>query len=129
MQSYIDYGGAELISQYLASKRSFSQSFDKYLRKILVILCENTIAIRTKAMKCLAMIVEADPAVLARPDMQIGVNRSFLDQSTAVREAAVDLVGKFVLSRPDLIDKYYGMLSNRILVSSLIYDNNNIFCC
>lgn len=117
MQSYIDYSGAELISQYLASKRSFSQSFDRYLRKILVILCENTIAIRTKAMKCLAMIVEADPAVLARPDMQIGVNRSFLDQSTAVREAAVDLVGKFVLSRPDLIDKYYGMLSNRILVS------------
>lgn len=117
MQSYIDYGGAELISQYLASKRSFSQSFDKYLRKILVILCENTIAIRTKAMKCLALIVDADPAVLARPDMQIGVNRSFLDQSTAVREAAVDLVGKFVLSRPDLIDKYYGMLSNRILVS------------
>ncbi|KAL4710687.1 hypothetical protein ACJJTC_004332 [Scirpophaga incertulas] len=115
MQSYIDYSGAELISQYLASKRSFSQSFDRYLRKILVILCENTIAIRTKAMKCLAMIVEADPAVLARPDMQIGVNRSFLDQSTAVREAAVDLVGKFVLSRPDLIDKYYGMLSNRIL--------------
>ncbi|CAH0720832.1 unnamed protein product, partial [Brenthis ino] len=115
MQSYIDYSGAELISQYLASKRSFSQSFDRYLRKILVILCENTIAIRTKAMKCLTMIVEADPAVLARPDMQIGVNRSFLDQSTAVREAAVDLVGKFVLSRPDLIDKYYGMLSNRIL--------------
>ncbi|OWR45028.1 putative delangin [Danaus plexippus plexippus] len=115
MQSYIDYSGAELISQYLASKRSFSQSFDRYLRKILVILCENTIAIRTKAMKCLTMIVEADPAVLARPDMQIGVNRSFLDQSTAVREAAVDLVGKFVLSRPELIDKYYGMLSNRIL--------------
>lgn len=119
MQSYIDYSGAELISQYLASKRSFSQSFDRYLRKILVILCENTIAIRTKAMKCLALIVEADPAVLARPDMQIGVNRSFLDQSTAVREAAVDLVGKFVLSRPDLIDKYYGMLSNRILVSAM----------
>ncbi|CAK1552044.1 unnamed protein product [Leptosia nina] len=115
MQSYIDYSGAELISQYLASKRSFSQSFDKYLRKILMILCENTIAIRTKAMKCLTMIVEADPSVLARPDMQIGVNRSFLDQSTAVREAAVDLVGKFVLSRPELIDKYYGMLSNRIL--------------
>lgn len=120
MQSYIDYSGAELISQYLASKRSFSQSFDRYLRKILVILCENTIAIRTKAMKCLTMIVEADPAVLARPDMKIGVNRSFLDQSTAVREAAVDLVGKFVLSRPDLIDKYYEMLSNRILVCQVL---------
>lgn len=34
MQSYIDYSGAELISQYLASKRSFSQSFDNYLRMV-----------------------------------------------------------------------------------------------
>ncbi|XP_077287915.1 nipped-B cohesin loading factor isoform X2 [Arctopsyche grandis] len=115
MQSYIDYSGAELISQYLASKRSFSQSFDRYLQKILLILCENSIAIRTKAMKCLAMIVEVDPGVLARNDMQAGVHRSFLDQSTSVREAAVDLVGKFVLSRPELIDKYYCMLSCRIL--------------
>lgn len=145
MQSYIDYSGAELISQYLASKRSFSQSFDRYLQKvnfilnntyfccdsfvilnafivpqILLILCENSIAIRTKAMKCLAMIVEVDPGVLARNDMQAGVHRSFLDQSTSVREAAVDLVGKFVLSRPELIDKYYCMLSCRILVSILV---------
>lgn len=67
-------------------------------------------------MKCLTMIVEADPSVLGKSDMQIGVNHSFLDHSTSVREAAVDLVGKFVLSRPELIDKYYDMLSARILV-------------
>lgn len=76
---------------------------------------ETSIAIRTKAMKCLTMIVEADPSVLGRHDMQIGVNHSFLDHSTSVREAAVDLVGKFVLSRPELISKYYEMLSARIL--------------
>jgi cohesin loading factor subunit SCC2 len=64
------------------------------------------------------MVVEADPAVLGRSDMQRGVRLSFLDQSTSVREAAVDLVGKFVLSRPELIDKYYDMLSTRILVRS-----------
>lgn len=68
-------------------------------------------------MKCLTMVVEADPAVLGRADMQLGVRHSFLDHSTSVREAAVDLVGKFVLSRPELIDKYYEMLSVRILVS------------
>jgi len=93
--------------------------------QILLILCENSIAIRTKAMKCLAMIVEVDPGVLARNDMQAGVHRSFLDQSTSVREAAVDLVGKFVLSRPELIDKYYYMLSCRILVIiPALYDWN-----
>ena len=76
---------------------------------------EPAIAVRAKAMKCLTQIVESDPVVLARNDMQLGVHHSFLDQSTAVREAAVDLVGKFVLSRPELIDKYYEMLSVRIL--------------
>ncbi|KYB29713.1 nipped-B-like protein isoform X2 [Tribolium castaneum] len=114
-QTYIDYNSAELIAQYLASKRYFSQSFDMYLKAILMVLKETSIAIRTKAMKCLTMIVEADPSVLGRHDMQMGVNHSFLDHSTSVREAAVDLVGKFVLSRPELIDKYYEMLSARIL--------------
>lgn len=115
LQTYIDYNSAELISQYLASKRPFSQSFDRYLKQILHVLTESSIAIRTKAMKCLTMIVEADSSVLARVDMQMGVKHSFLDHSTSVREAAVDLVGKFVLSRPELIDKYYDMLSARIL--------------
>jgi len=38
-----------------------------------------------------------------------------MDQSTLVREAAVDLVGRFVLSRPELTLQYYDMLSERIL--------------
>ncbi|KAJ8678892.1 hypothetical protein QAD02_014679 [Eretmocerus hayati] len=115
LQTFIDYNSAELISQYLASTRPFSQSFDRYLREILRVLTESSIAIRTKAMKCLTMIVEADPSVLARADMQLGVKHSFLDHSTSVREAAVDLVGKFILSRPELIDKYYDKLLARIL--------------
>ncbi|XP_066259899.1 nipped-B-like protein [Euwallacea similis] len=114
-QTYIDYSSAELIAQFLASKRYFSQSFDQYLKAILIVLKETSIAIRTKAMKCLTMIVEADPSVLGRHDMQMGVNQSILDQSTSVREAAVDLIGKFVLRRPELIHKYYEILSPRIL--------------
>ncbi|KAJ1519897.1 hypothetical protein ONE63_004137 [Megalurothrips usitatus] len=115
LQTYLDYNSAELITRFLASKRQFSQSFDAYLKQILRVLTETSIAIRTKAMKCLTMVVEADPSVLGRVDMQLGVRHSFLDHSTSVREAAVDLVGKFVLSRPELIDTYYEMLSVRIL--------------
>ncbi|XP_046458023.1 LOW QUALITY PROTEIN: nipped-B-like protein A [Daphnia pulex] len=114
----LDAESSELITRFLASKRQFSQSFDSYLKHILKVLTEPAIAVRAKAMKCLTQIVESDPVVLARSDMQLGVHHSFLDQSTAVtpvREAAVDLVGKFVLSRPELIDKYYTMLSARIL--------------
>lgn len=33
-QTYIDYNSAELIAQYLSSKRYFSQSFDQYLKAV-----------------------------------------------------------------------------------------------
>lgn len=47
--------------------------------------------------------------------MQSGVHGRFMDQSTSVREAAVELVGKFILIRPELTAQYYDMLSDRIL--------------
>ena len=53
-------------------------------------------------------------------DMQVGVHGRFLDQSTAVREAAIELVGKFILIRPELTAQYYSMLSERILVSFMV---------
>ncbi|XP_055299107.1 nipped-B protein isoform X6 [Sitodiplosis mosellana] len=115
IKTYIDYNNANLIAQYLASKRPFSQSFDIYLQKIILVVREPSIGIRTKAMKCLALIVEVDPSILTRKDMQIGVSQKFLDTSISVREAAVDLVGKYVLNSPELIIQYYDMLSKRIL--------------
>ncbi|CAG0918991.1 unnamed protein product [Notodromas monacha] len=114
-QTELDDDSAELIARYLASKRDFLRSFNTYLRQILNVLVETAIAVRTKAMKCLAMIVEADPSVLERKDVLMGVNHSFLDHSTSVREAAVDLVGRFIISRPSLVHQYYDMLSTRIL--------------
>ncbi|XP_062142733.1 nipped-B protein isoform X1 [Drosophila sulfurigaster albostrigata] len=115
IKTYIDYNNAQLIAQYLATKRPFSQSFDGCLKKIILVVNEPSIAVRTRAMKCLANIVEVDPLVLKRKDMQMGVNQKFLDTAISVREAAVDLVGKFVLSNQELIDQYYDMLSTRIL--------------
>ena len=49
--------------------------------------------------------------------MQRAVEFRFRDTSTLVREAAVDLIGRFVLSRPELTSQYYDMISERIRVS------------
>lgn len=113
--SKLDSYQASIISRYLASQRPFAQSFDVYLTQILKVLSETAVAVRTKAMKCLTMVVEVDPAILARADIERGVHGRLLDQSTAVREAAVELIGKFVLIRPELTDQYYDMLAERIL--------------
>lgn len=54
-----------------------------------------------------------------------------MDNSTSVREAAVELLGKFVLSRPQLTEQYYDMLIERILVggtTKLILDTSLLHC-
>ncbi|KAM9694365.1 nipped-B-like protein isoform 5-T6 [Trichechus inunguis] len=111
----VDYDDACLIVRYLASMRPFAQSFDIYLTQILRVLGENAIAVRTKAMKCLSEVVAVDPSILARLDMQRGVHGRLMDNSTSVREAAVELLGRFVLCRPQLAEQYYDMLIERIL--------------
>uniref|UniRef100_A0AAY4CDS9 Nipped-B protein n=1 Tax=Denticeps clupeoides TaxID=299321 RepID=A0AAY4CDS9_9TELE len=111
----VDYEDSGLIVRYLASMRPFAQSFDIYLTQILRVLGESAIAVRTKAMKCLSEVVAVDPSILARLDMQRGVHGRLMDSSTSVREAAVELLGRFVLSRPQLTEQYYDMLIERIL--------------
>ncbi|KAJ8262648.1 hypothetical protein COCON_G00151050 [Conger conger] len=111
----VDYDDSSLIVRYLASMRPFAQSFDIYLTQILRVLGESAIAVRTKAMKCLSEVVAVDPSILARSDMQRGVHGRLMDNSTSVREAAVELLGRFVLSRPQLTEQYYDMLIERIL--------------
>ena len=53
-------------------------------------------------------------------DMQKGVHAKFVDMSTSVREAAVELIGRFVLNKPGLILQYYDMIIERILVRKLL---------
>ena len=56
-------------------------------------------------------------------DMQKGVHARFVDMSTSVREAAVELIGRFVLNKPELIHQYYDMIIERILVRILNHWN------
>lgn len=58
--------------------------------------------------------------------MQIGVNQKFLDQAISVREAAVDLIGKYVLNSEELIYQYYDIISQRILVCKIVSNLKNI---
>ena len=53
--------------------------------------------------------------------MQRGVHGRLMDNSTSVREAAVELLGRFVLCRPQLAEQYYDMLIERILVCFFIF--------
>jgi cohesin loading factor subunit SCC2 len=115
LEGVLDDKSAGLVVRYLASSRALSRSFDVYLQQLIRVLSEPEVRMRTRAMKALSCIIDSDPSILSRPDMQRAVQCRFMDQSTLVREAAVDLLGRSVLSRPELTAQYYDMLSERIL--------------
>uniref|UniRef100_A0A915BWJ3 Nipped-B protein n=2 Tax=Parascaris univalens TaxID=6257 RepID=A0A915BWJ3_PARUN len=101
--------------KYLASNREFSQSFDMYLKQILMgIHIEGAVGLRTKAMRCLTLIIESDPEVLRIPEVQKAVQVKMMDQNAAVREATIELVGKYVIAKPDVLPQYYEILIERV---------------
>ena len=55
--------------------------------------------------------------LLQRQDLQKATKSALLDPSSSVREATIDLIGKFILksNSEELIDSYYEIITERIL--------------
>lgn len=78
--------------------------------------------IRSRAMKSLSTILNNAPqhyaiTLLQRSDLQKATKAALLDPSSSVREATIDLIGKFILKSDseELIDSYYEIITERIL--------------
>ena len=110
----LSYDDAECVTKFLASKRHLAQSFNTYLTQILKILGETTVTVRSRGLKALSDVVEVDPNILTRHEVWAAVQARLNDQATQVREAAVELLGTFILGRPDIVSQYYQQIANRI---------------
>jgi 23S rRNA G2069 N7-methylase RlmK/C1962 C5-methylase RlmI len=110
----IEYDDICLLMRYLTSNRPFLKTFDVYLKQLAAIFqSEAGTNIRSKAMKCLCTVVEADPTVLARNDIKSCVKVGLTDKSISVREAAIDLIGRYIVQKQPLILQYYDVLCER----------------
>ena len=98
---------ATTASRLLANAQVLDRNFDTILSHIIAALKERETGVRSKALKALAAIVDEDCSVLSNGVVKKAVEERFTDIHISVREAAVDLVGKFVLLRPDLTAQYY----------------------
>ena len=110
----IEYDDICVLMRYLTSNRPFLKTFDVYLKQLAAIFqSEAGTNIRSKAMKCLCTVVEADPTVLARNDIKSCVKVGLTDKSISVREAAIDLIGRYIVQKQQLILQYYDVLCER----------------
>lgn len=77
------------------------------------------VALRAKALRGLSTIVSVDPDVLGLPQVRQAFEARLSDPSPAVREPAVDLVGKYMLQKPALAAEYYPHIALRVTVRTL----------
>ncbi|KAG9439816.1 hypothetical protein H6P81_019981 [Aristolochia fimbriata] len=112
--SFLPRESAKRISLELAQNNSFSRGYDKILYILLASLRENSPILRAKALRAVSLIVEADPETLCEKRVQSAVEGRFCDSAISVREAALELVGRYIASHPDVGLKYFEKVAERI---------------
>ncbi|KAF9974717.1 Sister chromatid cohesion protein 2 [Actinomortierella ambigua] len=107
-------------SEYLTSRQPLFQSFDLLLSRILLTLEGGVVSLRTKSLRSLSLIVTGDYGVLSQQNVQRTISLRLQDTSPAVRDAAIDLVGKYMLEDKDILKAYYEIVGDRLSVSSTV---------
>ena len=129
-----DGSRTQAISQALSRTQPLAGLYAPLLKQILDISKSTTVSFRTKSIRAISLIVAHDPDLfhdVSVPSLgsssvtdrfsQTGVKNAIearmLDSSPAVRDAALELVGKYVVSRPDLAAEYLPKICARTNVS------------
>ena len=86
---------------------------DRLLESIGLMMRDTNPALRTRAIKAVTRIVNADNSVLMNPKAKQFITYGVLDRSPSVRESTLDLMGKHMQEIPELITEYYDSISER----------------
>ncbi|KAG0370608.1 Sister chromatid cohesion protein 2 [Mortierella sp. AD032] len=99
---------------YITSRQPLFLSFDMMLSRILMTLEGGAITLRAKSLRALSLIVTGDYAVLSQLNVRRTIALRLQDQSPSVRDAAIELVGKYMLQDAAIRKAYYEIVSDRI---------------
>ena len=123
--SVVDISTASLCIQYMqfVQLNTNTRLFEFSISHVTASLSNTTNTTqRSRAMKCLSNIltsssIERASQLLSRSDLQNAMRSALLDPSTSVREATVDLIGRFVLQSRNqvLCQRYCDLIGERIL--------------
>lgn len=98
----------------LAVERDFCGLFDSLFAHMMGLLVKGMSSLRARVMKSLRGIVDIDPMLMADSGVQSAVRRCCSDERITVRQAAVELVGTYIMQQPLLFDKYFEILAERL---------------
>lgn len=109
----------DLLAEDVGTVQSLTGSFGPILNVILMALDAPPVFMRTKALRALGQIVTSDSSVLSMVNVRRAIESHLLDSSPAVRDAAVELIGKYMIESPEVVGDYYSKIADRIADTGL----------
>ncbi|KAK1217276.1 Sister chromatid cohesion protein 2 [Marasmius sp. AFHP31] len=106
-------------SEEVGSLHMMKAFFQPILNVILMALDASPIFMRTKALRALGQIVTSDATILSTTGVRRAIEVRLLDGSPAVRDAAVELIGKYMIEAPEVASEYYQKIAERIADTGL----------
>ncbi|CAG8706627.1 1122_t:CDS:10, partial [Cetraspora pellucida] len=116
---HVERTDIHLLTELLATRQALYQNFDTILSRILISLDTGVVAFRTKALRALGQVVVCDPGILSQVNVRQTIAQRFSDNSPAVRDAAIELVGRYLAQKPEITEQYYKVISDRVLDTGL----------
>ncbi|KAG5351628.1 hypothetical protein C0989_005551 [Termitomyces sp. Mn162] len=107
------------LAEEVGTIQSLRNSFQPILNIILTALDAPPIFMRTKALRALGQIVMSDASILATQNVRRAIESHLLDSSSAVRDAAVELIGKYMIDSLEVAGDYYQKIADRIAVRGI----------
>ncbi|KAF9005451.1 hypothetical protein BDQ17DRAFT_1353128 [Cyathus striatus] len=107
------------LAEEIGTIQSLRNSFHPIISIILSALDAPAIFMRTKALRALGQIVTSDATILSMPNVRRGIESHLLDSSPAVRDAAVELIGKYMIDSPEVAGDYYQKIADRMADTGL----------
>jgi len=98
------------VLQTLNTRNDVKKQLPLLLGAIIALTANESASLRKSAVKCLAQIIDADPNLMFHSDVSRAVGKGFTDSAKSVREAAVTLVGQYVLKSPAITNLYHDSL-------------------
>ena len=108
-----DHANSRIMTTLVAHTQ-VSASFPQLLGVLLRLMGDGMTSLRKLSLKAFLQVANVDPALMTQPSVRKEVSRCFHDAAISVREAAVGLVGDYVLQSPNLAAAFHTPLLERL---------------
>ncbi|ABN68178.2 predicted protein [Scheffersomyces stipitis CBS 6054] len=81
--------------------------YEGFLGSVVGLMDSNKVKVRAKCIKILSSLIEQNDELLLSPKIQESVSNRLFDNSPLVRDAVIDLIGRYMSSNPVLVDRFY----------------------